>query len=87
MNDPNPTAQLAGNPGVVSSELLADALRGLIKLLDDRDLVRNIEHDSDMMAFTRQAIRLANALNKAYKALNDEASANDQAERQPPNNS
>ena len=65
----------AGQP-LAPVSLLADALRGLIKLLDDGDLVRNTDGDADMMKFMRQGTRIMFALQAAQNALESEKSAN-----------
>ena len=44
---------------------LADALRGLIKLLDDGDLVRNTDGDDNAMVFMRQGVKITNAIRAA----------------------
>jgi len=54
---------------VVSIALLADALQGLIKLLDDGDLIRNTDGDADVMVFMRQGVKITNALRSAQEAL------------------
>ncbi len=46
-----------------------DAIRGLMKLMDDGDLVRNIASDGDTMAFTRQGLRIVTALRAARNTL------------------
>jgi hypothetical protein len=71
----NPDAQ----SGLSSASLLACAVRGLIKLIDDGDIVRNTDGDGDTMVFLRQGIRITNALKAAQDALNAEAQANDRS--------
>jgi hypothetical protein len=56
-------------PAVDSSALLAEALRGLLKLLDDEDLVRNTDGDDDVMVFMLQGVKITNALRLAKEAL------------------
>ncbi len=66
-----PTTQENGDAGqtLAPVSLLADALRGLMKLLDDGDLVRNTDGDGDVMVFMRQGIKITNALRAAQEAL------------------
>ena len=56
-------------PSVTSYALLADALRGVLALLDDGVLVRDISHDDDVMAFMRQGVRITSVLKAAQDAL------------------
>ena len=51
--------------------LLADAIRGLMKLLDDGDLVRNTNINGDFEALIQQTTRVTNALHAAHKALSE----------------
>lgn len=53
----------------MKEEQLSEALRGLFKLLDDGDLVRNIEKDGDVVFFMRQGMRITKALKAAQEAL------------------
>jgi len=52
---------------------LAEALRAVLLLVDDGDLVRNTDGDGDMMTFLQQGMKITSALQKAQVAL---ASAN-----------
>ena len=74
MKHPRPegTRILAMNPNR-NQILLADALRGVLALIDDQVLVRNIEDDHDTVKFLAQGLRITNALVAANDAL---ASAN-----------
>lgn len=49
-----------------------EAIRGLIKLLDDGDLVRNTDGDGDAMHFIQQGVRITNALKAAQNVLESE---------------
>ncbi len=46
-----------------------EALRGLLKLVADNDLVRNTANDGDLLAFVNQGSRIVNALKAATDAL------------------
>lgn len=55
-------------------EIMRDALQGVLALIDDQVLVRNIENDHNMMTFLTQGMRITKTLKAAQDAL---ASAND----------
>ena len=76
MSEPTTTGNGDAGQTLAPVSLLADALRGLIKLLDDGDLVRNTDGDADMMKFMRQGTRIMFALQAAQNALESEKSAN-----------
>ena len=61
--------------------LLAEALRSVLLLVDDGDLVRNTDGDGDMMTFLRQGMKITSALQKAQAAL---ASANSEVSQHRP---
>lgn len=67
MNTPETTEQ--PTPAVASSALLADALRDVLKLIEDQILVRNTDNDADIRAFLQQGMRLTSALKAAQDAL------------------
>lgn len=46
-----------------------EAISGLINLLDNGDLVRNTDNDSDVMAFMKQGLRITKALAAARDVL------------------
>lgn len=50
-------------------QALVAALREFLKLLDDKVLVRNISSDHDFIEFTKQAIRIGNAVGNATALL------------------
>lgn len=65
------TTQQIGDAGrqLCSSALLADALRNVLKLIDDQILVRNTDRDHDMRAFLQQAGQITRVLKTAQDAL------------------
>lgn len=48
---------------------LEAALKGLMKLLDDGDLVRKTDGDGDAMVFLRQGVKITNAIKTAQDLL------------------
>lgn len=52
---------------------LSEALREILKLMDDRLLVRNTDQDHDVRAFMNQGIRIARVLKMAQVALDKSA--------------
>jgi len=61
---------------VVSNERLVDALRSLRKLIEEGDLVRNMQHDSNIHVARCQGLRITEALAKTQKALSEQNESN-----------
>lgn len=54
---------------MTSPQRLADALRGVLKIIEDGDLVRNLGRDDEVMNFVEQGKRIIKALQEAQDAL------------------
>ena len=52
-----------------NEKFLLNALKAIMKLIDDGDLVRDISHDEDFGYFLRQSIRIQNALYIAKESI------------------
>ncbi len=56
-------------PAKSAKDATRQALSGVMKLIEDGDLVRNIENDGDVMTYMKQGLRIALALQLAEQAL------------------
>lgn len=65
---PNPT-DMSKPTSEEKNKQLPKALRGLIKLLDDGDLVRNTDGDADITVFMLRSVKIINAIRAAQEAL------------------
>ncbi len=58
---------VSGSPNCTARQ----ALTGVMNLIRDGDLVRNIENDGNVMLYMKQGLRIALALKKAEEAMGE----------------
>lgn len=54
---------------IAASPRLLEALQGVLKLIEDNDLVRDISRDANLTYFMQQGCRITNALKAAQDSL------------------